>query len=104
MPRQHVRGRLGQIPLMPELEEAVYGLERGATRVVPVHFPVHHPLNYFRGRRRLIRLTLVDVKKFGFPPVLDAELFVGPMSGRVADTTTLTQQQLEGMKEVALAS
>lgn len=103
MPRQHVRGRLGQIALMPELEEAVHALARGETRIVPVHFPVYHPLPYFRGRRRLIRLTLVDVKPFGFPPVLDAELFVGPKSGRVADTTTLTTQQLEGMKEVALA-
>jgi hypothetical protein len=104
MPRQHVRGRLGQVPLMPELEEAVYALSRGETRIVPVHFPIHHPLAYFRGRRRLIRLTLVDVKPFGWPPVLDAELFVGPRSGRWMDTTTLTTQQLEGMKEVALAS
>ena len=103
MPRQHVRGRLGQIAMMPELEEAVYSLSRGETRVVPVHMPIHHPLPYFRGRRRLIRLTLVDTKPFGFPPVLDAELFVGPKSGRVADTTTLTTQQLDGMKAVALA-
>lgn len=104
IPRQHVRGRLGQIALMPELEEAVYALSRGETRIVPVHFPVHHPLAYFRGRRRLIRVTLVDVKPLCWPPVLDAELFVGPNSGRFADTTTLTSQQLEGMKAVALAS
>jgi hypothetical protein len=69
-----------------------------------VHFPVHHSLPYFRGRRRLIRLTLVDVKPLGWPPILDAELFVGPKSGRWMDTTTLSTQQLEGMKEVALGS
>ena len=101
MPRQHVRGRLGQVPLMSELEEAVYGLARGDTRVVPVHFPVHHPLGYFRGRRRLIRLTLVDTKPLCWPPVLDAELFVGPKSGRWCDTTTMTAQQLTGMEAVA---
>lgn len=101
MPRQHVRGRLGQITLMPELEEAVYALSRGETQIVPVHFPVHHPLGYFRGKRRLIRLSLVDVKPLGWPPVLDAELFVGPRSGRWADTTTLSAQQLSGMEEVA---
>jgi len=101
MPRQHIRGRLGQIQLMPELEEAVYSLSRGETRIVPVHFPAHHALPYFRGRRRLIRLTLVDTKPFGFPPVLDAELFVGPKSGRWMDTTTLTADQLKGMEEVA---
>ena len=104
MPRQHVRGRLGQVQLMPELEEAVYAMSRGETKIVPVHFPVHHQLNYFRGRRRLIRLTVVDIKPLSWPPVLDAELFVGPRSGRWMDTTTLTAQQLEGMKEVALAS
>lgn len=101
--RQHVRGRLGAIPLMPELEEAVYSLERGQSRIVPVHFPVHHPQAYFRGRRRLIRLTLVDCKPLQWPPVLDAELFVGPKSGKWIDTTTMSTTQLEGMKEVALA-
>jgi len=104
MPRQHVRGRLGQIALMAELEEAVYSLSRGETKIVPVHFPIHHPLAYFRGRRRLIRLTLVDCKSLSWPPVLDAELFVGPHSGRFADTTTLSAQQLAGMAEVAHAS
>ena len=104
IPRQHIRGRLGQIQVMPELEEAIYGLSRGETKIVPVHFPIHHSLPYFRGRRRLIRVTLIDVKPFGFPPVLDAELFVGPHSGRRADTTTLSQQQLDGMKEVALGA
>jgi hypothetical protein len=102
IPRQHVRGRLGQVQLMPELEEAVYGLSRGETKIVPVHFPVHHSLPYFRGRRRLMRVTLVDCKPLSWPPVLDAELFVGPKSGRWMDTTTLTTQQLDGMKEVAL--
>lgn len=101
MPRQHVRGRLGQIALMAELEEATYNLSRGETQIVPVHFPIHHPIQYFRGRRRLIRLTLVDCKPLCWPPVLDAELFVGPKSGRVADTTTLSAAQLAGMAEVA---
>lgn len=99
--RQHVRGRLGQIAVMPEIEEAVYGLARGETRVVPVHFPIHHVLPYFRGRRRLIRITLIDVKPLSWPPVLDAELFVGPNSGRWADTTTLSAEQLTAMEAVA---
>lgn len=101
MPRQHVRGRLGQIALMPELEEAVYSLSRGETKIVPVHFPIHHALPYFRGRRRLIRMTLVDVKSFGFPPVLENELYVGPNSGRWVDHTTLNDAQHLGIREVA---
>lgn len=101
IPRQHVRGRLGQIALMPELEEAIYGLERGATQIVPVHFPISHPLPYFRGRRRLIRCTLVDVKNFCFPPVLEDELYLGQKSGRWVDHTTLSDAQHIGIREVA---
>ena len=101
IPRQHLRGRIGRLPLMPELEEAVLGMTRGETRVVPVHFPIHYGLQYFRGRRRLIRVTLVDVKAWGHAPVIDAELFVGPKSGRWMDTTTLSTEQLKGMEEVA---
>jgi len=101
MPRQHIRGRLGQVALMPELEEAVYGLSRNETRIVPVHFPAHHALPYFRGRRRLIRLTLVDTKKLCFPPILENELYLGPNSGRWVDHTTLTDAQHIGIREVA---
>lgn len=79
---QTVRGRLGTIPMVPELEEAIYSLTRGQTTIVQATFPMHHPIAYFRGRKRLIELTLVDVKRFGFAPVIDEELKVGPKSGR----------------------
>lgn len=99
--RQHVRGRLGQIALMPELEEAVYDMTRGETRVVPVHFPQHHPLAPLRGRRRLIRTMLVDCKPLSWPPVLEDELYVGPKSGKAVDQTTLTDAQHIGIRQVA---
>ena len=101
IPRQHLRGRIGRLPLMAELEEAVLGMTRGETRVVPVHFPIHYGLQYFRGRRRLIRVTLVDVKAWGHAPVIDAELFVGPKSGRWVDTTTMSAEQMAMLEEVA---
>ncbi len=101
MPRQHVRGRLGQIALMPELEEAVHSMTRGETKIVPVHFPTSHPLAYFRGRRRLIRLSLVDCKPLSWPPILENELYLGPKSGRWVDHTTLTNEQHLGIREVA---
>lgn len=79
---QTVRGRIGTILMVPELEEAVYGLARGQTAIISATFPMHHPIAYFRGRKRLIELTLCDVKRHGFPPVVEDELKVGPRSGR----------------------
>ena len=96
---QHVRGRLGTLPLVPEIEEAVSGLERGKDVTAPVHFPVHYPIPYYRGKRRLIRVTLVDCKPYSFAPIIDAELFVGPKSGRWMDTTTMPDMKL--VEEVA---
>ena len=101
IPRQHLRGRLGRLALIPELEEAVMGMTRGEQRVVPVHFPIHYGLAYFRGRRRLIRVTLVDCKPYQYAPVIDAELFVGPKSGRWVDTTTMSAEQMKMLEEVA---
>lgn len=95
---QHVaphitRGRLGQLALMPELEEAVYALERGSQRIVKVHCPVSHPMPFYRGRVRLFRITLLDCKPYGFPPVVDVELFPGSQSGAFLDQQSLTEPQ-----------
>jgi hypothetical protein len=100
IPAQHVRGRLGQIPLMPELEEAVYALKRGDAVTVPVHFPAHYEVPFYQGRRRLLRVTLNDVKPYGFAPVLEDEMFVGPRSGAAIRTVDYTARQLDGMREV----
>ena len=90
---QWLRGRLGQIAVLPEIEEAIYGLTRGQTATVSVHFPVHYPIPQLRGRTRLIEVFLVDCKPFGHPPVVEEELFVGPKSGAWTDRTTLTPDQ-----------
>ena len=90
---QWLRGRLGQIAVLPEIEEAIYGLTRGQTATVSVHFPVHYPVPQLRGRTRLIEVFLVDCKPFGHPPVVEEELFVGPKSGAWTDRTTLTPDQ-----------
>lgn len=100
---QFARGRLGQLPLMPEIEEAVLDLGRGEERILKVHCPVHHPLPFYRNRVRLFRVTLLDCKPFGFPPVVEHELFVGRRSGAVLDTATLTPAQHASVAEVAHA-
>lgn len=73
---QPVRGRLGTLPLLPELEAALLEMRRGETRIVPAHCPLHHPIPVYRGRRRLFRVTLVDCKAWGYPPVLEDDMTV----------------------------
>lgn len=92
---QLVRGRLGSVKLIPEIEEAVYTLERGKKTILRAHFPIHYPLPLLRGRTRLIEVTLLDVKRFGFPPVVEDDLHVGPNSGAWHHDKSLTDQQRE---------
>jgi hypothetical protein len=90
---QPARGRLGQLALAPEIEEAIYTMDRGSKQIVRCHFPISHPLPPLRGRTRLIEVSLIDCKKFGLPPVLEDDLLVGTKSKRVTDPTTLTEDQ-----------
>jgi hypothetical protein len=101
VPPQRVRGRLGTIALVPEIEEALYALRRGEFRDIAVHFPVHYPVPAYAGRRRLFRVTLHDVKMHGWAPVLEEEILMGAASGAGLRTVDYTAAQLDGMKEVA---
>lgn len=101
VPPQRVRGRLGALALMPEIEEGLYELERGQSAIVPVHFPVSHEIPQFRGTKRLYRVTLVDCKPFRFAPVIERELWAGKHSGAWADTTQFTPEQAADRKGVA---
>jgi hypothetical protein len=98
-PTRFVRGRLGKVGLVPELEDAVLSMERGEVRVVPVHFPLSYPFAPYRGQRRIIRLTLHDHKPHGFAPVIETELITNRI-GSAIDTVTCPPELLEDMKEV----
>ncbi len=69
-----VRGRLGAIPMLPDLERAISSMTRGQVKIVKVRCPIHHPCAPLRGRTRLIEVTLVDVKLCGFAPVIEEEM------------------------------
>lgn len=62
LPPVLVRGRLGALPLAPELEAAVLTLPRGEQKIVKVAMPLHHAFPQFRGKNRLIELSVIDVK------------------------------------------
>ena len=88
-PKQYVRGRISELNLQPEIEEAIHGMRRGQAKLVEVHFPAHYPFQPYRNSRRLIRVTLIDRKPYGFAPVLEDELWVGPSSGKFVDVPSL---------------
>jgi hypothetical protein len=98
-PQQLVRGRLGKISLHPELEDAILDMTRGEVRVVPVHFGLDYPFPPYRGQRRLIQVTLIDHKPFGYAPVIERELIVN-RTGAGLDTTTCTPELLDQMREI----
>ena len=92
-PPQHLRGRIGDLGLLPQLEEALLRMKMGDSRLVRVVFPSHWPEVNLRNQTMTIHLSLLDTKPFGVAPVIDTELFVG--SGRTIDQTTLTVAQCE---------
>ena len=93
---QFIRGRLGALPLLPELDDAILSMPRGTDRIVSVHYPIHHPVVQLRGSKRLIRVTLVDCKPYGFAPVIEEELYFG-RGGAWHDATQLTDRQHESI-------
>ena len=99
LPPQYVRGVFGQVPMLPEVQEQVAHMNRGDSVILGVHFPSHHPSTWLRGQRRLVRVTLLDTKPFGFPPVLEQEMLQGTSSH--ADQTTFTPEQHRAMELVA---
>ena len=94
-----LRGRLGALPTLPQIEEAVANLEVGASAVIRIHFPGHYELGWLRGQTRIMRVTLLDCKAFWYAPVIDRELLVGSALGRFVDSTGLTGAQVAELVE-----
>lgn len=97
LPPLHVRGRLGQVKLLPELEEKLYELHPGEAATLKCHFPAHWPHDGVRGRDFVMRVRLLDCKPFRLPPTIDEETAVGRRSGAVIDHTNMTADQLRDM-------
>jgi hypothetical protein len=97
-PAQLIRGRLGQLALHPELENAILAMQRGQVTIVPVHFDLSYPFAPYRGQRKLIRVTLIDHKPFGFAPVIEDEILTSPAGWM--DTTTCPPELLDQMREI----
>jgi trigger factor len=57
--------------VLPEMDEAVIGLEAGAERQVQVRFPEGHSREELRGRTGQLTLKVVEVKEKEVPPIDD---------------------------------
>jgi trigger factor len=62
---------VGSGRVLPEMDEAVIGLEAGAERRVQVRFPERHPREELRGRTGELSLRVVEVKEKEVPAIDD---------------------------------
>lgn len=60
----HIRGRLGQLKLLPELEQDLQDMEVGDDILTELHYPTWFPVNDYAGKSSTIRVKLLDVKYY----------------------------------------
>lgn len=61
--REHVRGRLGALEVLPEIEAALRSLRVGDERFVKLTYPVWYEIPEYRGRTKSVLLRLLDAKR-----------------------------------------
>lgn len=67
----HLRGRLGQLKLLPDVERALEGMKTGEDRFVPVQFPIWWKVPEYRGTTKTLRIKLLGVKPWSYAPGLN---------------------------------
>lgn len=60
--KEHVRGRLGQVRVLPEIEAALADMRVGDDRLVTLRYPLWYDIPAARGRETTLRVRLLDVK------------------------------------------
>lgn len=100
LPPQWVRGQIGKLKVLPEIEETLTNLLPGESKVMKVHYPAHHPHDS-RGHNFILKISLLDCKPFRHPMVVEDELFTAPNSFSYLDHTTLTQAQIQSIVQEA---
>lgn len=67
---EHIRGRLGQLRLLPDIENAISTMKVGDEQFLSVRFPEGYPIPQYRNSKRILRLRLLGAKPYSLPPVL----------------------------------
>jgi trigger factor len=85
--------------VLPEMDEAVIGLEAGAERQVQVRFPDQHPREELRGRPGELTLRVVEVKEKEVPSVDDDLARALGMHDTLAELREAVQARLTADRE-----
>ena len=96
-----VRGRVGQLKLLPELEAAVLSMQQGDRRLLRLNYPTDYELAQtfgdgppfqYAGHSRVVEFTLVDHKPNSVAPVLRGDVIHIAGCGPI-DTFRYTAEQ-----------
>lgn len=68
--KAHVRGRIGAIKMLPQIEREVQEMRAGEQRIVRVRFPLWWQIPEYRGQEKLVRISLLHCKPFWEHPTL----------------------------------
>jgi len=61
--RLHLRGRVGALKLLPDVEKAILETSAGEERIIRVEFPTWWSLEHLRGTTKAVMLRVLDVKE-----------------------------------------
>jgi FKBP-type peptidyl-prolyl cis-trans isomerase (trigger factor) len=92
--KRYLRGKLGSLSTLPQIERRIGSMKRGESALLRVHFPAHYELETIRNQTRVMRISLLDCKRFRFAPVIEGELFYDPKTLRYIDSTGMTESQV----------
>lgn len=63
----NIRGRLGAIQMLEEIEQTILEMQVGSERIITVTFPHWYPLAEFRGVEQVLRIQLNGAKPWSKP-------------------------------------
>jgi hypothetical protein len=58
----HLRGRVGQIECVPELEVTMLDMKVGDDRLMQISFPYWYPIDVYRNQKRTVRVEMLDIR------------------------------------------
>jgi hypothetical protein len=84
---QNIRGRVGQLNMLPALEHAVLGMQRGERRLLNLAFPIDYELTHtgsnenppivpYRANTRVVDVHMIDHQPYSYAPLLHEEYII----------------------------
>jgi hypothetical protein len=89
-----VRARVGAAELLPDLEAQCLRHLDGLPFIAAIHYPATYEVDWLRGQRRLMEVTVIDAKTDAPQPTIDDEV------AGAYDLTMYTHEQQESMHAI----